>query len=200
MATSRWWRYLGSAKNLAGCLGGLAGLGLYFAGTAGPYWPVVVAGLYGAGALIAPPEKVRLVIDDTVAETSRLRTDLDGLVTRVPAHRLPAPAVERFEETTAMLRDVLERADLLSLSPDALYEVSRAIRTDLPTSLESYLNLPRWYGARHGGDAAKELTTQLNLIADSVSRTAGEVYASEERRMRDHTRYLRDRDAEPPPV
>jgi hypothetical protein len=33
----------------------------------------VVAGLYGAGALIAPPEKVSLVIDDTAAETGRLR-------------------------------------------------------------------------------------------------------------------------------
>ncbi|GAA4481488.1 hypothetical protein GCM10023191_000490 [Actinoallomurus oryzae] len=76
----------------------------------------------------------------------------------------------------------------------------RILSIALAVALESYLDLPRWYGARHGGDAAKELTTQLSLIAASVSRTAGEIYASEERRMRDHTRYLRDRDTEPPPV
>ena len=50
-------RYLESRKNLAGCACGIAGLVLTFTGLAGVYWPVVVAGLYGAGALIAPPER-----------------------------------------------------------------------------------------------------------------------------------------------
>jgi hypothetical protein len=200
--------YFTSTKNLAGCAGGLAGLGLYFAGVAGPYWPLVVGGLYAAAALIAPPEKVSLVIDDTVAETGRLRTDLDGLLTRVRKHRLPPEAAERLDEIAGMLTDVLERSDLLTASPDALYEISRAIRTDLPTSLEAYLNLPRWYAARRvvGHDTASdELVTQLGLIATSVAKTAGDVYATESQRMRDHTRYLRDREGSselglPPPT
>jgi hypothetical protein len=209
VATSnRFLAYVTSAKNLAGCVGGLAGLGLYFFGVAGPYWPIVLGGLYAAGALIAPPEKVSLVIDDTVAETGRLRTDLDGLLARLPGHRLPSGAKERLDEITAMLTDLLERSDLLTASPDALYEISRAIRTDLPTSLEAYLNLPRWYAARRvvGHDtASEELVTQLALIAASVSKTAGDVYAAEAQRMRDHTRYLRDREGEselglPPPT
>ena len=179
-------------KNIAGCVGGLAGLGLHFAGVAGPYWPLVVAGLYGAGALIAPPEKVSLVIDGTAAETGRLRADLDGLVERVRSHRPPAEAVDRLEEIASMLRDLLGRTDLLSA--DSLYEISRAIRTDLPIGFETYLNLPRWYAARHGEAASAELVTQLGLIADSVARTAEEVYADETRRLRDHTTYLRDRE------
>jgi hypothetical protein len=200
VATSnRFLTYFTSAKNLAGCAGGLAGLGLHFAGVAGPYWPVVVGGLYAAGALIAPPEKVSLVIDDTVAETGRLRTDLDGLLARVREHRLPPEATERLDGIAAMLTGLLGRAELLTASPDALYEISRAIRTDLPTSLEAYLNLPRWYAARRavGHDTASdELVTQLGLIAASVSKTAGDVYAAESQRMRDHTRYLRDREGE----
>jgi len=50
------------------------------------------------------------------------------------------------------------------------------------------------YAARHGEAASAELITQLGLIADSVARTAEEVYAAETRRMRDHTTYLRDRE------
>jgi hypothetical protein len=208
VATSnRLGRYLGSVKNLIGCAGGLVGLGLHFAGVAGPYWPLVVAGLYGAGALVAPPEKVSLVIDDTVAETGRLRADLDGLVARVRSHRPPAEAVDHLEEIASMLRDLLGRTDLLSSG--SLYEITRAIRTDLPAGFETYLNLPRWYAARHGEEAVGELVTQLGLIAASVARTAEEVYATETRRMRDHTTYLRDRErsgdltlpdaTEPPP-
>ncbi|WP_202124965.1 hypothetical protein [Actinomadura physcomitrii] len=188
-------RYLGSTKNLAGCVGGIIGLALTFTGVSGPYWPLVVAGLYGAGALLGPPEpKVSLVVDDTAVETGRLRADLDGLVARVRSLDPPAEAMAKLEETASMLRDVLARADLLSTSPDALYEVSRTIRTDLPTSFETYLNLPRWYALRHGGEAATELLGQLDLIAGSVSRTAEEVYETEARRMRDHTAYLRDRE------
>ncbi|MFC8449729.1 hypothetical protein [Kitasatospora sp. NPDC057223] len=55
MATSRGFLgYLESARNLAGCAGGAAGLVLHFTGVAGPWWPAVVAGLYGVGALLAP--------------------------------------------------------------------------------------------------------------------------------------------------
>jgi hypothetical protein len=188
-------RYLGSTKNLVGCVGGLVGLVLFFTGVSGPYWPLVVAGLYGAGALVAPPErKVSLVIDDTATETGRLRTDLEGLVTRVRSLGPPEEALARLEEIAPMLRDLLGRTDLLSASPDSLYEISRAIRTDLPTSFETYLNLPRWYALRHGDEASAELVTQLGLIADSVAKTAGDVYATEAQRMRDHTAYLRDRE------
>lgn len=188
-------RYLGSTKNLVGCVGGIVGLALFFTGISGPYWPLVVVGLYAVGALLAPPDKkVSLVIDDTATETDRLRADLEGLVTRVRSLGPPQEAMTRLEEIATMLRDVLGRADLLSASPDALYEVSRAIRTDLPTSFETYLNLPRWYALRHGGEASAELVTQLGLIAESVAKTAEEVYGTEAQRMRDHTAYLRDRE------
>ncbi|GAA4629548.1 hypothetical protein GCM10023196_051320 [Actinoallomurus vinaceus] len=189
-------RYLGSTKNLVGSVAGLAGLGLHLAGLAGPYWPLVVAGLYGVGALAAPPQRVNLVVDDTTAEIGRLRADLDGLVARVRDHRVPAEALERLDVIASMLRDVLLRSDVLNGSPDLLYEVSRAIRTDLPTGFETYLNLPRWYAARRigHGTAGEELVTQLDLITASVTKTAEDVYDADTRRMRDHTRYLRDRE------
>ncbi|MET8539924.1 hypothetical protein ABZW03_04605, partial [Kitasatospora sp. NPDC004799] len=59
MATSdgfgpRLLRYLESARNLVGCAGGAVGLGLHFAGLGGAWWPGVVAGRGGGGALRRP--------------------------------------------------------------------------------------------------------------------------------------------------
>ncbi|MFE4973161.1 hypothetical protein ACFRAR_13725 [Kitasatospora sp. NPDC056651] len=52
-------RYLESARNLVGCAGGAVGLGLHFAGLGGAWWPGVVAGLYGVGALLTPAPAAR---------------------------------------------------------------------------------------------------------------------------------------------
>nr|WP_202420345.1 hypothetical protein [Actinomadura rayongensis] len=171
---------------------------MHFTGVAGPYSPAVVAGLYAAGALLAPPEKVALVLDDTVAETGRLRADLAGLVGRVRAHRAPPEALARLDAIAGMLRDLLSRPEVLTAAPDPLYEISRAIRTDLPTSFETYLNLPRWYALRRAGHrtASEELLSQLDLIAASLTRTADDLYAAEAQRLRDHTEYLRGRERE----
>ncbi|MFJ8042718.1 hypothetical protein ACIRBX_19730 [Kitasatospora sp. NPDC096147] len=52
--SDRLWGYLESPRNVIGCVAGTGGLALYFAGAAGPWWPAVIAGLYGAGALLGP--------------------------------------------------------------------------------------------------------------------------------------------------
>jgi hypothetical protein len=193
--------YLGSTKNLVGSVCGLFGLGLYLAGAVGSYWPAVVAGLYAAGALAAPPEKVTLVLEleHASAETDLLRADLDRMVERVAAHagRMPPPAMVRFRDTIEMVRDLLARADALTADPDALYEISRVIRTDLPAGFESYLNLPGWFAAGRGAGgrrtAADELSAQLGLIAEQVRQTAERVYETDAQRLRDQTRYLEER-------
>jgi len=80
VATSRFMGYLESRKNIAGSACGLAGLVLTFTGVAGPYWPVVVVGLYGAGALIAPPERPALPdFPDPSAQLDEVRADFDRL-------------------------------------------------------------------------------------------------------------------------
>lgn len=192
-------RYLGSTKNLVGSVCGLAGLILHFAGAAGRYWPLVVVGLYAAGALAAPPDKVALVLDDASTEAGRLRHDLDELVGRVRGHRhrVPAESLVVLDSIAAMLRDLLDRTAALTAAPDQLYEVGRAIRTDLPASFETYLNLPGWFATgRTPGTrrtAADELVVQLDLIAAEIKSTAERLYEADAQRLRDHTTYLEDR-------
>jgi hypothetical protein len=186
-------RYLGSTRNIVGCVGGLLGLGLYFAGAAGVYWPAVVVGLYAAGALLAPPDRVVLVTDPT-EEASRLRRDLDALVARVAAGRVPLGVAPRLDRVADVLRGLLDRPRELRADPDALHAATRVIGTDLPLSVQNYLNLPWWYAAAKQADA--ELLRQLDLIEADVVRTAERFHDVDAQRQADHTRYLEDRDRE----
>jgi len=185
-------RYLGSTKNLAGCVGGLAGVALYLTGVVGWFWPFVVAALYAAGALLAPGEKVRLVPDTSL----ELQQSLDALETAVSAQasRMPASSVDAVRRIALVLRDLLSRPERLSADPDLQHAVVRLAGTDLPLSLETYLNLPWWFVARRSG-AGSELVTQLGLLEAEAHRVAERFYATEVDRQTDHTRYLRDRDA-----
>ncbi|MEV6828166.1 hypothetical protein [Amycolatopsis sp. NPDC051102] len=184
-------RYLGSTKNLAGCVGGLIGVGLYLTGVVGWFWPFVVAALYAAGALLAPGEKVRLVPDASAG----LRQSLDGLEAAVSAQasRMPTSSVDTVHRIAEVLRDLLSRPQRLSADPELQHAVARLAGTDLPLSLETYLNLPWWFVARRAG-AGAELVAQLGLLEAEAHRVAERFYATEVDRQADHTRYLRDRE------
>src|SRR4051794_27848955 len=90
--------YLGSTKNIVGSALAIGGLVLHFVGLAGSLWPVVVGGLYGVGALLTPPDRVRLTISHAEVETKRLRADLDALVSKVSSGaRFPEDVGARVE-------------------------------------------------------------------------------------------------------
>ncbi|WP_410636647.1 hypothetical protein [Amycolatopsis sp. cmx-4-83] len=185
-------RYLGSTKNLTGCVGGLVGVVLYLTGVVGWFWPFVVVALYLAGALLAPGEKVRLVPDTSAS----LRSSLETLVSSVDTQssRLPASSVDAVRRIAEVLSDLLSHPDRLAADPDLQHAVVRLAGTDLPLSVQAYLNLPWWFAARRVG-AGEELVAQLGLLETEAHRVAERFYATEIDRQADHTRYLRDRDA-----
>ena len=184
-------RYLASWKNLAGCTGGLIGLLLHFAGLAGSYWVVVVLGLYGVGALAAPPERIILVTDPD-EEAGHLRAELDALVDRVRGFNVPSEVAPKLAEIAEVLRGMLDRPRELRADPDALHAVTRLVGTDLPLSVQTYLNLPWWYAAARGSGA--ELVRQLDLLKADAVRVAERFHAADAQRQADHTRYLEDRE------
>ncbi|WP_211591985.1 toxic anion resistance protein [Microbispora sp. H10836] len=189
--------YLGSLKNIVGSALALGGLGLHFLGLAGSFWPVVVAGLYGVGSLLTPPDRVRLTISHAEVEARALRTDLDTLVANVSPPRFPEDVVAKVGILAAILRDVLARAEALTSAPDHLHVVSQAVRDYLPTSLEAYANLPRSYALTRRGprerSAHEELMAQLGLLESGLSAIAEAVYQGDEQALRDQGRFLRDR-------
>ncbi|MFJ7155560.1 hypothetical protein ACIQUQ_11535 [Streptomyces sp. NPDC101118] len=201
MATSRGNRalaYLESKKNLAGSAAGVVGVGLTLAGVAGPYWPVVVAGLYGAAALIAPPEHV-VVPDfpDPAEQLSTLRDDFATLK-RYIAEVEPNPAAagkltELMNRYEALL-DPTWVSDVLAADPEAVHTLSRAVRQDVPECVDTY-HRARWWSRLNPGTESpdRHLEHQLTLLYDEADRLTTTLREAESRRQQTHTTYLEDR-------
>ncbi|GHD45335.1 hypothetical protein [Streptomyces galbus] len=199
MATSdRVLGYLESRKNLMGGACGLLGLVLTFTGVAGPYWPVVVAGLYGAGALLAPPE--RPAVPDFPTPSDRLeelRADLARLNGYLGDVGLPPSVAPRVTELTSLLGALLEPgqgADALAQDPEGLHTVARTVRQDLPEAVDSFVRA-RWWNRLAPGQESPErhLDRQLGLLARETVALAAVLKEADARRQETHTRYLEDR-------
>jgi hypothetical protein len=187
-------RYLYSNKNLVGSAGGLVGLGLYFTGVVGGVWPLVVAGLYGVGALATPPTKT---IDlRSGLDPSNLNRAMAEQLRRIRG-RVPDDVLAAVSRIHDQIREVLDRRDALPPgSPDA-FVVERTTLDYLPTALESYLNLPRGYANRvpvsQGRTARQVLLDQLTLLEAKLGEVLEAVAKGDTDRLLAHGRFLEDR-------
>lgn len=198
MATSRFMAYVESRKNLAGGALGVAGLGLTFAGLAGPYWPVVVAGLYGAGALLAPPERPPVPdFPDPSAQLDEVRADFGRLGGYLAGIELPPAAAGRLTELTELLTALLDPgwvAEILGQDPEGVHTLSRAVRQDVPEAVDTYVRTRWWTRLTPGTEPPeRHLERQLTLLHDELERLAAALRDTEARRQESHTRYLEDR-------
>ncbi|MEV7509604.1 hypothetical protein AB0O57_16800 [Streptomyces sp. NPDC091201] len=189
--------YLESRKNLAGSACGVAGLGLTLAGAAGAYWPLVVAGLYGAGALIAPPERTAPPPFDPREELGVLRGDFGRLREYADAVELPAQARDTLEELLGLYATLLEPgwvADALAADPEAVHAVSRAVRQDMPESVDAYHRTRWWDRMVPGGESPeRHLGRQLGMLREEARRVTADLHEVEARRQQTHTAYLEER-------
>ncbi|MFD3498358.1 hypothetical protein [Streptomyces sp. NPDC058678] len=198
MATNDLLGYLESRKNITGSACGLAGLALTFAGVAGPYWPVVVVGLYGAGALIAPPERPPLPdFPDPSAQLDEVRADFDRLTSYLADVELPPAAAGRLTELTELLAALLDPgwvAEVLAQDPEGVHTLSRAVRQDVPEAVDTFVRT-RWWTRLAPGQESPErhLERQLTLLHEEAERLAAGLRETEARRQESHTRYLEDR-------
>jgi hypothetical protein len=201
-------RYLVSRKHLAGTAGGLVGVALALGGVAGPLWPVVVVGLYGAGALAAPSDRqpgdvVRQLLASAAQDAAALIEELDRIAQRVrhAGVELPAGVPTLFEQIEQKLSAMLAHPNVLA-DPDVLHVISMTIRKDLAQMVGGYLALPSHLrhrpipsGARTPAD---ELVCQLRLLDDYVSVTSERVFSSQTRDIADLSDYLERRNRQAP--
>ncbi|WP_180289173.1 MULTISPECIES: hypothetical protein [Streptomyces] len=198
MATNKFLGYLESRKNLTGSGCGLVGLALTFTGVAGPYWPVVVAGLYGAGALIAPPERPPLPdFPDPSAQLDALRLDFGKLREYLGGVELPPAAAGRLTELTELLAALLDPgwvAEVLAQDPEGVHTLSRAVRQDIPEAVDTFVRTRWWTRLAPGTEPPeRHLERQLTLLYEESDRLAASLRETEARRQESHTRYLEDR-------
>lgn len=202
MATSKILGFLESKKNLTGCVFGLAGLGLTFTGLAGTYWPVVVAGLYGAGALIAPPERPATPDFAPPSEQlEELRRDFSALTDYLTEVSLPPSAAARLTELTELITSLLDPgwvADALLDDPEGVHHLSRTIRRDIPESVDAYVRTRWWSRLQPSADPPEHhLERQLTALHDETRALASGIHEAEARRQESITHYLEERHRAP---
>ncbi|MET7568127.1 hypothetical protein ABZT04_06425 [Streptomyces sp. NPDC005492] len=197
MATSKFLGYLESRKNLTGSACGLVGLVLTFVGVAGPYWPVVVVGLYGAGALIAPPERPAPPdFPDPSAQLEELRDDFEKLGGYLTGVDLPPAAAGRLTELTQLLAALLDPqvTHHLAQDPEGVHILSRAIRQDVPEAVDTYVRTRWWTRLAPGAEPPeRHLERQLAVLQEEAQGLARGLREAEERRQETHTRFLEER-------
>ncbi|MEU9332375.1 hypothetical protein AB0D49_04305 [Streptomyces sp. NPDC048290] len=198
MATNRFVGYLESRKNITGSACGLLGLALTFTGVAGPYWPVVVLGLYGAGALIAPPERPTLPdFPDPSAQLDEIRADFTILQDYLSGVDLPPGTATRLRALTDVLDALLAPgwvAEILAQDPEGVHQVSRAVRQDIPEAVDAFVRTRWWHRMTPGQDPPEHhLERQLTLLNEEAHHLTTTLRETESSRQESHTRYLEDR-------
>ena len=153
-------RHLASRRNMAGMAGAIAGVGLHVAGVIGDVWPIVAAGLYGVGALVAPGDPGR-----EPRLTDLLRSDAGELLVRTQTRAavLPAGTVAAVRRIVEVMELVLDRLDQVAdqptdraAAPERLAVAAEIVRVDLPSCLDTYVGRTPSTSAQR---AAAELVT-----------------------------------------
>ena len=190
----RLFKFLYSTKNIVGCGLALVGLVLHLTGFIGPLWPVIVAGLYLIGVLVAPrttPINLRAGFDP-----NDVRKALEKEVFMVSG-RLPPDVMARVQSIQQIILGILPRSGVLPSESPELYIVQRTATEYLPTALEAYLNLPRAYATLHpvqqGKTSKQVLLDQLGLLESKMSEVADDVHRYDADRLLANGRFLEER-------
>jgi hypothetical protein len=177
--------YLGSKKNITGSVLAGGGLALALTGViAFPLWLPVVAALYGIGALVAPSDKKK---GGAGGDGSSGSFDRQGVVDSLAAlqqemhGKVPADIEAKVRNITASIQSVLPKAGRLSGGSQHLFVLQRTATDYLPTTVHSYLDLPREYAETHPIDQGKTahqlvseqldvLSAQMNDVVEAANR------------------------------
>lgn len=175
-----------STRNIAGCLLGLGGLGLFFGGVIHAYWWAIVAGLYGVGVLGWPHSSLAERAEQTELSTEMLAQQVRKLVDSV-ARGLPKEALDCLRSIQNTLSDLLPRLDELrdrgTISAKDSFTVVETVRRYLPDTLGAYLRLPRLYAQvqalSDGRTASQTLLDQLRVLDTSLKDVAKSAFAGD---------------------
>ncbi|MEU0401459.1 hypothetical protein ABZ318_14680 [Streptomyces sp. NPDC006197] len=191
--SSRLLGYVESRKNLAGSACGLAGVGITLTGAAGGLWPLVIAGLYAAGALIAPPERPDTPhFPDADEQLDALRADFATLRAYLAEVELPPAAHGRLTELDTLVEALLEPGWVSD--PEHLHVLARAVRQDVPEAVDTFVRTRWWSRVAPGAEPPeRHLERQLSVLREEMSGIATALRQAEAIRQEIHTRYLEER-------
>lgn len=191
---SSFMRYLVSAKNLLGVALALVGLVLHLFGLFGPFWPLVVIGLYAVGALIGPRRRPRAPRASFDPQVVRKAVDRAYQMTH---GRLPTDVQSRVAQIRQEILELLPHTAQFPVGSPDLYVLQRTAVDYLPTTIEAYLALPPSYATQRtiqGGRTSLDvLREQLELLDAKMDEIAEAVHQRDSDRLLANGIFLEDR-------
>ena len=190
----RFFRYLVSAKNLLGLLGAVLGLVLHLFGLFGPFWPLVVVGLYAVGALAGPRPRPKLAKSTFDAQGVRRAVDRAYQMTH---GRLPADLQAQVARIRQEIIELLPHVAQFPVGSPDLYVLQRMAVDYLPTTIETYLSLPASYATQHPIQGQKTsldvLREQLAVLDEKMDEIADAVHQRDSDRLLANGIFLEER-------
>jgi hypothetical protein len=195
--------FLYSSGNIAGCVLGLCGLGLFFGGIIHAWWWAIVGGLYGAGVLGWPRSDLATMAEQTELSAEFLAQQVRKLVDRV-AQGLPKDSLDRLRSIQATLSELLPRLQELRergvISPKDSFTVVETVRRYLPDTLGAYLRLPVLYAQMQpladGRTASQTLLNQLTVLDTSLKEVAKNAFNGDAEALITNGKFLQDKFSE----
>lgn len=190
--------FLYSRKNIAGSLLGIGGLALIFLGvTSGVIGLAVVAGLYGIGYLVVPPERGLAV---TLFGTQDTHDITDGL-TRLLGSIRNRVADDVYNEVGSICRSIVETLPQNGTGIDPADPNVNLIRQTalnyLPQALDAYLAIPRMYAEGRKVQDSKTphdiLMDQLNLMDSKMKEMANAIAQNDTELLLANARFVQER-------
>jgi hypothetical protein len=198
--SSRAGRWLESGKNIVGCLLAVIAIVLEVTVGLGAFWPVIVVAAYVVGALVWPRDRLNLTLalgesasaDDLHAQMLALRKTMT-----TQSGRLGPDVVTPLGALLDILDEIVTKWDDLLVAPEQSHVVQQMIVDYVPTSLQTYLNIPATYAltARVAGkkSAHDELLDQLSLLTTEAEKIRAAVYTKDLDALGDQSRFLQDK-------
>jgi hypothetical protein len=198
--SSRFGRWLESGKNIAGCVLAVVVIVLQVTIGLGAFWPAIMVAAYAIGALVWPRGRLSLTlaVGDTATE-GELKSQLGSLrrIVSVQGSRLGSDGARSVTNLLGILDEIVAKWDDLLVAPEQSHVVQQMIVDYLPTSIQSYLNIPSTYAlsARVAGkkSAHDELLDQLTLLTNEADKIRSAVYTKDLDALGDQSRFLQQK-------
>jgi len=174
------------------------GLVLHLFGLFGPFWPLVVVGLYAVGALLGPRPRPRTA--KSTFDPQQIRRSLDHAY-QMTHGRLPADAQSKVARIRQEVLALLPHAAEFPPGSADLYVLQRMALDYLPTTIEAYLALPPSYAAerviQEGKTPLQVMKDQLDVLDAKMDEIAEAVHQRDSDRLLANGIFLDDRFGRP---
>ena len=188
--------FLYGAPNIVGCLLGLGGLGLYFAGLIHNYWLLIVVGLYLGGWLATPRRDQQELALSHALDHAALEASLNELIASI-RRRVTVDILAKVEAIAATILEVLPRLGEFDGGSHNTHVIRQTALDYLPAALQNYLALPsafaRLHPLREGKTAHQILLEQLALLDGKMREIAADLHRRDSEQLLIHGRFLEDK-------